>query len=239
MKYVAATLAFTIALILATPSPAYILPKYTISPEERGVPAEDSLKKYNSELSDLGSGVNLSKLRRYKRNHRIELSLKEKRSIIHYQRVMDDIEFWKYVVGLKNDLIKLNSAESAKSEADNIAKSVISTIYRLSQEYRVGGSPLFHNFLVNRGIRDGGHCYHYVAELQKTLAAKKLHHYDIHWGEAYAGTFRENNALIITSRGKPFESGIAIDAWRKGSRPYWKLAGEDRFPWVKFEGSES
>jgi hypothetical protein len=236
MKLITTTLMLCALLAYALPSAAYLLPEYTIPSTDIAMTAEASLKKRNDRLSELGKRVNLGKLKRHKLEPKVKLSPAERKAAGNYRQLMDEIEFWSYVVAIKDDLCGLTDRSTkgtACAEADAIAKIIIETIYRLSREYRVGGSPLFHNFLINQGIRKGGHCYHYVGELQKALASIDIQHYGIHWGEAYAGTFRENNALVITARGAPFDTGIAIDAWRKGSRPFWEHVSDDRFPWVE------
>ena len=236
MKHIATTLIFCVILFHTTSSTAYLLPKYEISANDRTMTAEQSLKKHEEHLSELGKSVNLGKLRRHKREPKVKLSPAEKKSIARYHELTNEIKFWEYVVALKQDIVGLMNGDGDKAtlnEADLIAKTVIENIYRLSREYKIGGSSLFHNFLINNGIRKKGYCYHYVGELQKALAEKDLRYYEVHWGEAFAGTFRENNALVITARGDPFNTGIAIDAWRRGSRPFWKKVSADRFPWVK------
>jgi len=86
---------------------------------------------------------------------------------------------------------------------------------------------------VNQGYADKGHCYHYVQELLNALDVRTWRYFDLHWGEAYAEGFRENNSLVVTAKGAPFSDGLAIDEWRKGSRPFWKKVRNDRFPWVE------
>ena len=58
-------------------------------------------------------------------------------------------------------------------------------------------------------------------------------HFDFHWGAAWDQTWRENNALVITAKGTPFETGIVVDAWRAASKPYWHTVKGDRYPWVE------
>ena len=38
---------------------------------------------------------------------------------------------------------------------------------------------------------------------------------DIHWGEANPGNWRENNCIVVTAKGEPFNRGIILDCWRQ------------------------
>jgi len=53
------------------------------------------------------------------------------------------------------------------------------------------GTPIFNNFLVYHGFRKRGYCYQWTADLLVTLDALTLKTLELHWGEAYAGTWRE------------------------------------------------
>lgn len=221
-------------LTLAAPAGAfaYRLPAYTMTEAERARPAEDSLALHRARLAALGQHADVGRMRRYRRNPKLRLGAAERNALGEYDRLVEAIDFWEYVVGLKADLIALHAEPdaTAREEADAIAKRTIATMYRLSQEYDVRGSVWFHNFLVNQGKRNGGHCYHYVAALLAALD-RPWGRYDLYWGEAWPEKLRENNALVITAAGAPFAEGIAIDAWRRGSRPFWTAVATDRFPW--------
>jgi len=114
---------------------------------------------------------------------------------------------------------------------------VYSTASRLRQEYGVVGPPsfvnsLFNNFLVNSGIRKRGLCFQWAEDMLAALDALKLASLELHWGEARAGTMRENNAIVVTAKGKPFQSGIVLDCWRHSGRVHWNSVAADHFfPW--------
>ncbi len=43
---------------------------------------------------------------------------------------------------------------------------------------------------------------------------------------------RENNAIVVTAKGKPFQSGIVLDCWRHSGRVHWSsVTGDHFFPW--------
>jgi hypothetical protein len=124
-------------------------------------------------------------------------------------------------------------------EASELAQCVYSTASRLRQEYGVVGPPsfvnsLFNNFLVHSGIRKRGLCFQWSEDMLAALDALKLTSLELHWGEARAGTIRENNAVVVTAKGEPFHSGIVLDCWRHSGRVHWSLVAADHFfPWVE------
>lgn len=239
MKRFLSLLFLLIALLPSTPGHAYRLPAYRIADGDRTAPAEDVLARLTAELRDMGPGVRLSRLEEHRRNPKVHLNPAERRATDRYETLVVAADFWRHVVDLKAslaDLHKPSPPPQAIAEADVIAKTIIERIYTLSDEYRVVLSPLFQNFLINAGIKKKGFCYHYVDALRTSLSSQPWAMFDIRWGEAWAGTFRENNALVITARGASFESGIAIDAWRTGGRPFWTPIAGDRFPWTEAVG---
>jgi len=149
-----------------------------------------------------------------------------------------EIQFWNAVVNLKTQLLSLaqQSDPSIPQEADRLAKRVISRIYQLSQEYRVVAGPHFQNFLIKLHIRQRGYCYHYTEDLLKDLTSSAWQHYQFFWAEAAEGTQHESNSVVITARGMPFETGLAVDAWRKGGKPFWILVKDDqRWDWHPYD----
>ncbi len=213
---------------------SFLLPNCTISADERTVPAEEVLKRYREERSALASKEELSRLAEYARNPKIRLSEKERSVAGEYHRLSVKIGFWEYVANLKQALDTLpgnNGEEGVREEADAIAKIIVDRLYALSQQWRVGNSAFVRNFLIHIGKEQKGYCYHYADELRKALLLRSWHHFALHWGTAHRDKKNENNALVITAGGAPFEDGLMIDAWRKGGRPYFAPASRDFYPW--------
>jgi hypothetical protein len=237
MKRLFFTFALAAAVLFASELSAYRLPEYRVSEVDSTTPAENVLRKYKSEMDSLADEVDLAKIDEHERNLKVRLSAKERAALKKYDGLKEAITFWEYVVGLKGSLVSLSNEDlkdSVRSEADGIAKAVVERLYRASQEYEITGSALFHNFLINTGVKKKGRCYHYVNDLKDALKEIDLKNFELHWGEAYAGTFRENNALVVTAKGKPFEDGIAIDAWRSAGKPFWIPVSVDKhYPWVE------
>jgi hypothetical protein len=221
-------------MALAAPAQAYRLPPIRMTAEESAVPAEESKARVDAQLASIQSAVPRAALSDGVRDRHRHLSPVAREALASYPSVREELAFWKLVVDLKRDLLSLFRGAppaAAPLEADAIAKTVIQTIYDLSQEYRIAGSALIQNFLINRGIKKKGFCYHYVDALRRALAERAWRSFDLRWGEAWAGTFRENNALVITAAGAPFETGLAVDAWRTAGKPFWTPVEGDRFPW--------
>src|SRR5437588_9302922 len=83
------------------------------------------------------------------------------------------------------------------NEATLVAQCAFFTVDRLRQEYRMFGTPIFNNFLVYHGLRKRGYCYQWSEDLLLALDTLKLKTLELHWGEAYAGTYRENNCVVV------------------------------------------
>src|SRR5204863_9302172 len=117
------------------------------------------------------------------------------------------------------------------NEAKLLAEYAYATVAQLRQEYRMFGTPIFNNFLVYHGLRKRGYCYQWTADLLVALHALKLKTLELHWGEVYAGTWRENNCLVATAKGQPFDHGMILECWRHMGHLRWNLvpSDEDRY----------
>ena len=241
MKGLTAAATCAILIMAASSAHAYRLPAYSISAADRDRPTPAIMRDLDDRLGTIAEQADISKLDEHKRNPKIRLSPSERASLPEYEKLKDALEFWGYTSDLASKLASLHGSSApagAAAEADAIAKTVVETIYALSQKYKVTGSALINNFLINRGVKSEGFCYHYVDAIRKALSARAWGFYEARWGEAWAGTFRENNALVITARGAPFESGLAIDVWRAAGKPFWTPVAGDRFPWREAHGVE-
>jgi len=116
-------------------------------------------------------------------------------------------------------------------EAKAVAECAYAAARRLRSQYHMFGTPIFNNFLVYHGLRKRGYCYQWTADLLVALDALKLKTLELHWGEAYAGTYRENNCLVATAKGQPFDHGMILECWRHMGHLRWNLvpSDEDRY----------
>jgi hypothetical protein len=117
------------------------------------------------------------------------------------------------------------------NEAKLLAQCAYATVARLRNEYPMFGTPIFNNFLVYHGLKKRGYCYQWTEDLLLALDTLKLKTLELHWGEAYAGTYRENNCLVVTAKGQPFDRGMILECWRHFGHLRWNLvpSDEDRY----------
>lgn len=135
---------------------------------------------------------------------------------------------------LRNQLVALSPHVRTK-EAEQVADCACVTSRQLARDYRVVGPPLFHNFLVNVGVRQRGLCFHWARDLFAKLNQLPLRTLELHWGAARAGTWREHNCVVVTAKGQRFENGVILDAWRNSGRLFWSSLRADHYPWIEDE----
>jgi hypothetical protein len=127
---------------------------------------------------------------------------------------------------LANDLASL-SPRVNREEAKLLADCAFATVSKLRREYRMFGTPIFNNFLIYHGLRKRGYCYQWCEDLLVTLDALRLKSVELHWGEYDPGTWRENNCIVVTAKGQPFNRGIMLECWRHLGHLYFGLVASD------------
>jgi hypothetical protein len=117
------------------------------------------------------------------------------------------------------------------NEAKLLSDCAYATVARLREEYQMFGTPIFNNFLIYHGLRKRGYCYQWTEDLLVSLDTLKLKTLELHWAESYAGTYRENNCLVVTAKGQPFDRGMILECWRHFGHLRWNLvpSDEDRY----------
>lgn len=133
---------------------------------------------------------------------------------------------------LANELAKL-SRRVDPNEAKLLAECAYATVARLRPEYDMFGTPIFNNFLVYHGWRKRGYCYQWTEDLLLALDKLKLKTLELHWGDAYRDTWRENNCLVVTAKGQPFERGMILECWRHFGHLRWNLVPSDQDPYFE------
>jgi len=121
-------------------------------------------------------------------------------------------------------------------ETVRLAQTIVATTDKLARIYRVQPPALWHNFLVNVGIRKRGLCCHWTEDLLREIDALQLTKYHAAWGVSRYGTWREHNSVIITAAGKAFETGIVLDPWRHAGALFWAPVAADRYRWRPHPG---
>jgi hypothetical protein len=135
------------------------------------------------------------------------------------------------VSALKRDLLALAAGTDA-SEARRVAETAVVHSLNLAQEYRVTAPALWHNVLIQMGLRDRGLCYHWTEDLMRRLQRLDLASFRLHWGVAHRGSdLREHNSVVISAATQPFERGIVLDPWRNSGDLFWTAVAGDSYPW--------
>jgi hypothetical protein len=127
---------------------------------------------------------------------------------------------------LAGDLASL-SPRVNREEAKLLADCAFATVSKLRREYRMFGTPIFNNFLIYHGLRKRGYCYQWSEDLLIALDALRLKSVELHWGEHDPGTWRENNCIVVTAKGQPFNRGIMLECWRHLGHLYFGLVASD------------
>jgi hypothetical protein len=133
---------------------------------------------------------------------------------------------------LANQLAKLSRSVDP-NEAKLLADCAYATVARLRPEYNMFGTPIFNNFLVYHGWRKRGYCYQWTEDLLLALDTLNLKTLELHWGDAYRDTWRENNCLVVTAKGQPFERGMILECWRHFGHLRWNLVPSDQDPYFE------
>jgi hypothetical protein len=120
-----------------------------------------------------------------------------------------------------------------REDAKLLADCAFATVSQLRRQYRMFGTPIFNNFLVYNGLRKRGYCYQWAEDLLLVLDALKLNTLELHWAETYAGNWRENNCIVATAKGQPFNRGIFLECWKHFGHLRWGPVAGDLDPYVE------
>jgi len=125
--------------------------------------------------------------------------------------------------------LKKLSPNTSQQEATVIAYDSVIYSMILANQYGLASPPLYHNYLVNTKKRPRGLCYHWQRDLRSQLRKRRLKTFDLKEGVANEARYwTEHNALIITAKGQPFESGIILDGWRNSGKLLWARVQDDK-----------
>jgi len=137
-----------------------------------------------------------------------------------------------HVKSLKKQILSLNKNIS-KDEANILSKEMISYASYLKQKYKLISPPLYHNFLVNIGIKERGLCWHFAYDMLAHAKQLKLNSFDYYIGGANINDYwEEHNSLIVTCKDCKFEQGIILDPWRNSGKLYYsKIINDPNYKW--------
>lgn len=122
------------------------------------------------------------------------------------------------------------SPSVSRVEAIDVAYLSFKLSSELDERFERSSSPMFHNFLVNVGIKEQGLCYEYADELLEALrelAPKTLNIYRV---VSKKGEYFEHNALLVTSK-ETLHKGVVLDPWRRAEPLFWISLSKDRYNW--------
>ncbi len=123
----------------------------------------------------------------------------------------------------------------SKKEAYTLAKIAVLYSLELKKNYKLVSPALYHNTLINIGIKERGFCYDFTQDLIKELKKQDFKTLELRWAVHKRGKYFEHNAVLITAKNKTFNSGIILDAWRNSGILFWSYLKEDK----KYSWSEN
>ena len=116
-----------------------------------------------------------------------------------------------------------------QDEVIHLSQDIFHETQKLTKEFKLTSPPLFHNSLVNIGIREKGLCYHWSDALYVYLSEKKYSHFEFHLVGANIGEyFLEHNALVVVVKNGSIRNGILVDPWRNSGKLYFSRVVEDK-----------
>jgi len=115
-----------------------------------------------------------------------------------------------------------------------VSLDIFQKVRNLTKEFALTSPPLWHNFLVNVGLRNKGLCFHWSDALYLYLKKRHGKYFEFHLVGANIGEyFLEHNALVIVAKGAKVKEGLIIDPWRNSGKLYFSLMKDDsKYRWT-------
>ncbi len=128
----------------------------------------------------------------------------------------------------------------SQDEAMQLSWEIFHESQKLTKEFELTSPPLFHNSLVNMGIKKKGLCYHWSDALYAHFIQKNYSSFEFHLVGANIGEyFFEHNAFVVVAKGGSIQKGILIDPWRNSGKLYFSRVSEDKkYQWKHREERE-
>ena len=115
-----------------------------------------------------------------------------------------------------------------------LSRDIFKYVEKLTKKFELTAPPLWHNFLVNIGLRNKGLCYHWSDALYLHLYQKNYENFSFSLvGSDIGDYFFEHNALLIVAKdAKSIKCGIVIDPWRESGKLYFsKMEDDKKYKW--------
>jgi hypothetical protein len=140
---------------------------------------------------------------------------------------------------LNRILIDLNETINP-IEAEDFAQKIIIYSHILAKKYDVVAPALWHNTLVNIGIRERGLCYEWSDDLLKYLLIQNYKTLQFYSVVSDRNNYFEHNALAVLAKGDNLKNSIVLDAWRNsGSLFFVKIKDDKSYNWEKRVGKST
>ncbi len=116
-----------------------------------------------------------------------------------------------------------------ENEAKKLSFEMLLASSQLKIDYDLVKPPLYHNFLVNIGVKERGLCWHFAYDMLAHAKKQNLTSFDYYIGGANINDYwEEHNSLIVTCKGCKFEEGIILDPWRNSGDLYFSYVKDDK-----------
>lgn len=138
------------------------------------------------------------------------------------------------IINLHQLLKSLNKNNNIK-ESSILANEMFQKAKFLKKSYALVKPPLFHNFLVNIGIKKRGLCWHFAYDMLAHAKSLNLNSFDYYIGGANINDYwEEHNSLIVTCKDCKFSNGIVLDPWRNSGKLFFaKIKNDTQYNWTQ------
>jgi len=126
-------------------------------------------------------------------------------------------------------------------EAREVADTTVYYAMSLAKEYNLTWPPIWHNMLVNYGVRPRGLCIHWCYDILDLHRKKGFRTMDFHWGVANEGNKKngrfayEHSSPVVTAVGQDFYAGVVLDGWRSSGDLTFTVIKGDKYDWQPFD----
>jgi hypothetical protein len=121
-------------------------------------------------------------------------------------------------------------------EVKEFSQKAISYSYTLAKRYALVSPPLWHNSLVNMGIKRRGLCYEWAGDLLQYLLKQGYDSLQFYYIGSDIGNYFEHNALAVSARGEGLDNSIVLDAWRNSGKLYFiEIEKDEKYQWKNRE----
>jgi len=217
------------------------LPK--ITPDNLDSLYDSTVTRFN-EIEETTPPLLLKKFKNFKGNTHIRLTNEQNLIRKDYKKLLEHKSKLEPIHNLKKDIVDLYlefyneqifDRSKLNHEASVLAVGLFEEIARLKKKYKSIFIPIFHNMMIDVGVRKRGACKHWAEDLLTYMTPIKRDFFYIAWGEANMQKITEHNVAVIFPIGRSFDEGMMIDPWRTSGKPFWiKLKDDKHYHWQQW-----